>query len=522
MKKWLIAVSLLFFGITSANAQIQWQKSEYFQNSGGLNDAFSPIAIADNEAAALQNVVFTTSGSFKTRDGFAKINSVTLGSSVVCTGLKYFRPTSGTRFLVGVFDNDKIYKMDYGSNAGPDGTWDNITGALTFAIGQDNLASFAIGQDTLLIEDGLSSTPPYKWTGTGDAAALGGSPPNATMVAYHKRMGFAAGNASAPSTLYFSDVGDIENWSSALSGNVSIDTNDGSIIRAIIPGFDALYIFKDHSIWRLTGDDKDTFVLQRMVPDVGVLSSRAVDSLGNEFIFTSDQGNIYEYDGATGLKIISVKVDGTLGSANFNRFQYVNSLIFDNDYYLAFTNSGSTFNNRILTYDTFNAAWTKFVGMNPNAMAVADDGLGKNILVFGDYTGFAYQYPSGTSDAGTAIVASYLTKQFRFPEATPLKDWKLLRVFANQEGNYNINIDLRNDFVTTGTVVQMSLQGSAEALWGTAIWGTALYGGQNLVIGRFEPNLEGDFFQVRFYNETVNQPFEVKGYQIFIEGQDRL
>src|SRR3990167_10923659 len=168
------------------------------------------------------------------------------------------------------------------------------------------------------------------------------------MVAYHKRMAFAAGSDSNPSILYFSDIGDIENWTTGLSGNVGIETNDGTSIIAIIPGFDALYIFKDKSIWRLTGDDKDTFVLQRMIPDVGTLSPNAIGQIGNEMLFMSEHGDFYIYDGGIGLRIISTKINPDI---NTGRFPYVSTTIFDNDYHVSYSTSGGATNNRILVYD---------------------------------------------------------------------------------------------------------------------------------------------------------------------------
>lgn len=520
IKKLLLSSLLSLSLISSSFAEIKWIRYDSFQNDGGLNDAFAPTAIEDNEAADLQNVVLSTYGSFATRDGYAKLNSSTLGASVICTGLKYYQPISGTKYIVGIFDNDKICKMDYGISA-PDGTWDDITGALTFAIGQNNLATFAIGQDTLIIEDGLNTTAPYKWTGSGNAAALGGSPPNATLVAFHKNMAFAAGNNTNPSTLYFSDVGDIENWTTGLSGNISVETNDGSIIRAIIPGFDALYIWKDSSIWRLTGADKDTFQTQRMVSDVGCISPKAVSRIGNDFYFTDRQGDIYLYDGAIKLKLISTKVQGTISGANFSRWQYVVTEQFGDDYYASFSNTGLTTHSRILLFDSFNTAWVKFTGFNANAMAVVDDGSGEDMLIFGDYGGFVYQYPSGTNDAGTAIDAYYTTKQFRFSEVSVEKDFKLLNIYASQKGNYNLSVENRKNFGTTGTVTSISLLGESS-LWGTAVYGTDLYGGQNLIIGRIEVNQEGKFFQIKFSNPNLDEPFEIKGYQAFIEGSDRL
>lgn len=521
MIKRILSFTLSLILITgNAFAEIDWLRQSFFNNVGGLNDSFSPIAIADNEAADLQNVVFTTSGNWKTRSGYAKLNSSTLGATVVTTGLKYYAQADGDKFLVGVFSDDKIRKMDYSGSSGPDGTWDDITGALSFAVGQDNLASFAVGQDSLIIEDGLASTPPYLYTGTGNAAALSGTPPNATMVAFHKNMAFAAGNSAARSTLYFSDLGNIENWTTGLSGNVSVETNDGSAIRAIVPGFDALYIFKDNSIWRLTGDDKDTFQLQRMISTTGVTSPNAVSQVGNDFFITSSQGDVYLYDGAVNLKLISTKVEGTIEDANFSRFQYCSTITFDRDYYVSFSNTGSSGHDRILSFDTFHLAWTKFVGLNANAIAVADSGTGEEMIVFGDYAGFVYKYPSGTDDNGTAIATSYTTKQFRFPEASPTKDWKLLRIFANQKGNYNLTVETKVDFENTGTTENISLLGSGSAVYGTAVYGTSVYQGENLITGRIEVNKEGDFFQVKFTQAT--QPVEIKGFEMFIKNQDRI
>ena len=173
-------------------------------------------------------------------------------------------------------------------------------------------------------------------------------------------------------------------------------------------------------------------------------------------------------------------------------------------------------------FDSFNQAWVKFAGINANAMCVADDGTGQNMLVFGDYSGYIHKYPYGDNDNGTAISAYYTTKQYSFPELNPLKDWTVLNVYANQKGDYDLSCELRKDFATTGTTQTVNLLGEGASLWGTAVYGTSLYGGQNLIIGRLEVNLEGNFFQIKFSNSNLDEPFEVKGFQMFIQGTDRL
>ena len=337
IKKLLLLLILpLLFLSSDGFAEIKWRRFDFFDLSKGLNNGFATTQIQDNEFSDLQNVVFTEGGNVKTRGGYIKINNTTIGNTTAGIGVFFYKQADGTKFLVSVWDDDTIHKMDY--STGPDGEWDDITGALSFSATADTFVSFAVGEDLLLIEDGIGTTAPYVWNGTGDAAELSGTPPSATMVAYHKQMGFAAGNTSAPSTLYFSDLGDIENWTTGLSGNVNVETNDGTVITAIIPGFDALYIYKGAkgggikgSIWRLSGSDKDSFELQRMVSDIGTSVHQAVGRIGKDFIFPSVQGDIFLYDGSIKVRKISSKIqetiDSQLKSVAYNDAKKISKLI---------------------------------------------------------------------------------------------------------------------------------------------------------------------------------------------------
>ena len=519
IKKLISFLILSAFLAGQCFATVDWVQMSYFQNSGGLNNAFSPIAIEDNEASDLQNVIFTVSGSFKKRSGFEAVNEDNVGDTC---GIKYIKFSDGDQYLVGIFDNDKVYSMDYGVS-GPDGTWHDITGAISFNASANNLSTFAIGQDTLVIDDGIASTAPFKWTGTGDCAALGGSPPKATIVAFHKNMAFAAGNEDNPSTLYFSDIGDIENWTTGLSGNIGVETNDGSIIRAIVPGFDALYIFKDYSIFRLTGSDKDSFQLQKMVNGVGVTSPQAISTIGNQFFFITGQGSVYLYDGAIGLKKLSSKVAGTLKTdISFSRYAYAVSTTYDDDYYVAVSTTGSNTNDLVLMFDSFSLSWTKFVGLNINAMTVGNDGTGRDKIFFGDYSGATLKYPQGDDDNGAAIDAYYITKQFNYPELGPTKDLKLLKVyFAEEATSYNLEVTVMKDFEITGTTTSIDLSTGTGSVFGTAVYGTDVYGGDSIISQRIESNLEGSFYKIKFQNNATDNPFEVFGFQTYIEKEDR-
>jgi hypothetical protein len=514
-KKLLTILAVLSIPVI-AYSSLNWVQYSYFKNVKGLNNAFSPIAIEDNEASDLQNIIFSTSGSFKKRSGFTDINDDRYGAT---TGIKYVKFSDGKEQIFIISSDDKVYKMDYGSS-GPDGILDDITGGLSFSIGQNNLASFAVGENTVVIEDGLNTTPPMAYHDEAvSCVTLAGSPPNATVVAYHKNQGFCAGNSAYPSTLYFTDVGNLLNWTTGLSGNIDVENNDGSIIRALVPGFDALYIFKDNSIFRLTGDDKDNFQLQRMVQGIGVMSSQAVSLIGNQFFLTTGQGEVYIYDGAVGVTKISNKIEGSLKiNTAYSRYPYLSTLEYLDDYYLSVSSSSSGTNDTVFMFDTFNMAWTKFSGINSNAWTVFDDGTGKDKILFGNYHGTILKYPEGDNDNGSAIDAYYITKQFSYPELGPAKDWKTLRVYAAQEAtDYNLTVTTYKDFETTGTETSIDLKSTTGGSYGTAVYGTDVYGGESINISRIEVNLDADFYKIKFSNSNADQPFEVYGYQMYVE-----
>lgn len=159
-------------------AQAEWRPFLFLKNTGGLNDSFDPTAIADDEASAIQNFVFTTGGAISKRQGFTEINSTAISATADFTGGLMYKQSDGDRFLVALVSDggtDTIQKMDYsGGTGGPDGTWDNISGSLSLGFGADDQADFATAFDIVVIEDGVNTTAPYQWTGSGDAIDLGG------------------------------------------------------------------------------------------------------------------------------------------------------------------------------------------------------------------------------------------------------------------------------------------------------------------------------------------------------------
>lgn len=528
----LLLLSFVFVPPT-VRADVPWQAFEFFKLSGGLNDSFDPTAIEPAEASDLQNVVFTTGGAIKKRDGFSRLNSsASPTSSGVTTGGHFYKLSSGTRYLVRLVNDasgDLIQKMDYGAGtAGPDGTWDDITGATAIAVGNDSQGDFTQAFDTLIIEDGVNTTAPLKWTGSGNAAALGGSPPEATMVEYHKNHLWSAGDTDTRSRVVFSNI--CTTSSTCLETYTAtdffeLDTNDGQVVTGLKSGLDCLYVWKTSSIWRICGASRDTFTQEQMVRDIGTNSNSSITVINNQFLFKTQLGDYAVYDGGINVKIISSKIEGTLTALNLNRIDAVRAVAFDDgtgdqDYYVCETASGATTHNRVLLYDTFHQAWTKFTGLNCNALWTYEIGTLEQAIAFGDYSGFVSRYPDTTADAGAAISAYWQSGQLRIPEIPMRKTFRVSQLYVEQSGSYNLTFTHRLDFEAAGTSTSCSLAGTG-ALYDTAVWDSDAYADLTTTICRVEIN-EGDyFFQWRVSNNAASQPWVVKGLRLWVESTQR-
>ncbi len=524
-----------------ANAEVKWAKFSYFSNWGGLNDQQSTTEIADNEATDIQNIVFDTGGALKKREGYQTLpyespRKVATGTTVCVNGLWFYEKASGSKYLVALCNNDgkaTLMKKTWTSGVGmAGGVWDNIDNGTLSAVYTNNLQpDFAVAEDVLVFTAGDVS-PPYAYNGTGRAYILTSSAnvPSGSMVEYHKNQLFVSGSSTYPSRIYFSALDDITTWTA--TDFFDVQTSDGSNVRALLSAYNALYIFKDQSIWRLSGYERDSFVLEKMVDGVGTLSNASPVVTAKGIFFTSSQNDVCVYDGNYTVKFISNKIANTIKNLNMTRAPYVKGLGFstyrfqDNDYYTSVTTADGATNNRLLVFDTFYNAWTKFKGINANALCLGKDDEGKNIMFFGDFDGYVHQYPSGLyydgNVATSAIVAFYQTKWFRYPEVSlGDKYWRLLKVYALSQDAVQLHAECKSDYEASGKVLDINLTGSSDQ-WDVNKWDIALWGGDSVIVGRKEVEKGKTMFQVRFYNNDVDQRFTLLGFENFIEPVDRI
>lgn len=478
--------------------------------NGGLNSTDNALFLKDNEASDLQNIDFSVNGAFYKRNGYETVNSSAFNSGATCTSL-YWYETASSNFLVGTF-GDKIAKMD-----DFDGTWDDITGGLTVTAGDNNLFQWVTFNGKVYGTNNVD--PPVKWDGTSNMTAwtvVTGLTDALAIEQFENYM--FMGNVLVSSNrratrLYWSSLDDAETWDAA--DFVEIGLDDGQEITALKALGDRLVIFKERSIYigLFTGDPEIPFVFKKTQSSVGAISRHSIQEINNGLVFLSYDG-LYFFDGITSTKI-SDRINTTLQGYSKGRFQYAVSGYQRefNRYWIAFTSSGSSQHDRVITWDTLNNAFSVYVGHTPNAFETLEIN-GEERIYFGDYAGFAYRADTGTSDnpegTATAISAYFKTRWFDFGDQANQKAIPQIVIYYEYSAstlNFSYSYDLEEGDQNTQSFDLEAL----GAKWDAANWDEATWGVSGGSFRRRDLDGRGRLIRFKFANETLDEVFQING-----------
>lgn len=265
----------------AVNAQVSSPQYDMFD--GGLNIRDFWHTIKDNELTVANNIRLDEGGVVRRRGGWTKLVSTAVGSAGNLIGLVHGSwLVSGvlTRYVV-VTDGTKVFWLNSAS-------WTDITGGVVMAPGTTTLVSFAQMNNLLVGFDGTNA--PWTWDGlAGSISLLSGSPPIGNMgIVWQNRL-FFAGKGTARTRLYYSDVGDPATWGASSFMDVP-SPYDGDEITGLAILYGNLIVFKRNSIYLITGDAPENFVISKTNAAVGCVSPYSVISVDNLVYFVSDKG----------------------------------------------------------------------------------------------------------------------------------------------------------------------------------------------------------------------------------------
>jgi len=484
---------------------------------GGQNSANPPDTIGDDQGRLVKNIVVLPNGrGIRNRNGDTKFNAVAMNSGANIQGLLYYEQADNDTWLVTVA-GAKIYKSD-----DLDGTMDDITGAVTITSGQNNTFTPFVAEDEAIFVGGAPDAP-FKWTGTGNAAALGGSPPSGNFGFYHNNRAFIGNTSANPSRIAWSILADIEDWSGSGSGTADVLTNDGSnLVGASVMDTDRVLLFKQTSIHQMITTTAP-FPIFRLFSNVGAVGKHAIVTVDGIAYFITPRGRMMATDGR---QIIDDRVwprlkdiDDVWDGLNSTRLASIHGVFYRGSDFRHIiwhcSNGTSTTNNLAIIWDVDNHCWIQNdTGYDANVATVTTPG----VLYGGHYDGFLYQKDVSTStsdisEGGNGVRSFWKGKWQSYGKYTEIKQIDRININHKTQTVGNLNVRLGSDYIESivNNVVPMQ---SIGMKWDQGIWDQDLWGGEtdfiNTIIGN---GVRGQVVTIDLDNGP-GSPFRINGISV--------
>jgi hypothetical protein len=257
----------------------------YGRFGGGINSSVPANEIADDECVDILNKEFDAEDNLITRRGVTKYcSAMPIASSSRITSLYDFTKSDGSQFLIATWAADVRSITTSAATS--------IKGALTLP--SDTLWSWVTFNDLAIGANGASSGDAVvKWSGSGDAVALAGSPPRMKYLEIWNNRVFGVEVAN-PNRVSWCKLGDANDWTHATAGSIEVGYNDGETIRGIKAHRKALFIFKTKKIYIYTAGTPNTdpalWRLDTYTSNAGTVSHFSIQSVLDDLFFLGDSG----------------------------------------------------------------------------------------------------------------------------------------------------------------------------------------------------------------------------------------
>lgn len=330
--------------------------------TGGLNTSSDATSLEPNELTEALNVRIGNKGEVERRTGYVEWTS---GMSAPAQHLHRWIEKNGTENTIAI---TLIGEMFVAKNVE---TYFAAVGVLGYSVlGDPDLypISFAAGEDALYIST-LRQTRMQRWDGQvlepmnavyeptdeDDLATYIRMPVGQHVVYRHGRL-YVGHTMTEKSRVWFSNVLNPEAF--ANEAWIDLDPEDGTSITAMTNYQDELFIFKDNSMWELTGRDPTTYSLRTVDKLRGTVSPKSVCQMRGLLVFFDRDTGIWGYDGQE-LVLLSEKINQYLLEGQSYEYASVAAAYFGDDRLyvsIPWTEGGT----RTFVMNANNGAWSEY------------------------------------------------------------------------------------------------------------------------------------------------------------------
>ena len=363
--------------------------------------------------------------------------------------------------------------------------------------------------------------------------------PIAKYIITHKDKVVLGNLDGFPSRISWSGGGtniDKFNWRYG-GGYVDIDKDSGDRVTGLIEFQEAIIVFKERSVWKVTLAAQGSLVIPTVtlvIRGVGAVSHRSIKPVENDVFFLSRRGVFSLGNEANYLANVlrtnelSAKIRPVFSTLSPSQLEQACAIYHNNKYRLSYPSGGSTINNKEIIYDRERLGW---MGPNtyPAVPAIYDvyyDGTGKENLVWGDtddnfVTEFSDAY---TNDKGVKIQTTLLSKKTTMNNPFKFKNIKQIYTnWRNVFGSPFVNVILETRDGAVGSAESFTVSASnAGTGWGFDKWGTPKWGNtagagnaaaSNDLVRKTVLNKHGRTVQLEITTTGVNDKYELLSTQ---------
>jgi len=452
--------------------------------------------------------------------------AVTLGAFGILGGYG-FEPAGGTKVQIALLNgssNAQLYRWT-GS-----GTWAAIGSA---NITKDLPMNFIQASNSLF---GFNGTDAIDYDGTTVTKNRAGIPLGKFSAWFHNYH-FVAGVTASPNRLYWSSLGDPLTFGG--SDYVDINANDGDVITGLAQFNDELYIFKNNSIWSISGWSGSTFTATTIagqntnsrINGLGTPSHQSIVSLGKDLYYLSFFGGIPHFRvlsiSAFGKVwdqgIVSYDIETTMKGLNLSQLSKCAGTYDGKKIRWAIPNGSSTTNNLVLAFrpditllsslaptaEHPHRSWAVHTGITPSQYWHSTVS-GRDKLYYGDATTAGFVYEGDTSvytDNGVNITMDIKSRDYLADPGRKSK-FKYMYVYFKTGSAGTITVNARIDQAAAFALQDtLAVVGSSPGLGptGTFTLGVSVLGGSATNKDRITfAHLTGSMLGVEFVEATAN------------------
>ena len=446
--------------------------------------------------------------------GFSTTGTILIGTEeITYTGLTSTTFTGCTRganstTAASHLDDASVYQM-----------WTEIDSGRTSAEKYNFFRYNLAGTDYIIWADGANNATYYDGTTLTDVTASG-APSDPKYVVFFKDHMFYAGMSATDQEVVFSAPFDPNDFSAANgAGSFVVD----SPVTGMISFREALYIFSEERIYKLTGDSVSSFRVDPITRNIGCRNGHTIKEFAGDIIFL----------GPDGLRTVAgtEKIDdvelGTVSRQVQDLFEnlsdvseYVSYVIPEKTQYRLFKveDSTSVKNTRgvicVRKSNGYEYGETKGI-----KISCADEisYSGVEYVIAGDQNGYVHRHESGNTFDGTNIIGRYRSADITAGDPGIRKAFHRVIINYAPEGVVSSDLFLRYDYEAANVARPAPYPFDPDvvaALYGVSTYGVSAYGGQTDPLIR-QP-VEGSGFAValRVIDSGLSAPYSIKGFAL--------